>query len=36
MPPTVQDEQPAVELDELIMVHARVLKLLADKQKQAG
>lgn len=35
MPPTVQDDQPAVVLDELIMIHGRVTDL-ADKKQQAA
>lgn len=33
MPPTVQDEQPAVVLDELLFVYAEVSRLVAERQQ---
>jgi len=36
MPPSVQDEQSAIELDELLVVHSRFAKMMDDKQKAAS
>jgi hypothetical protein len=33
MPPTVQEEQPAVVLDELLLLHGRVNQRMAERQE---
>jgi hypothetical protein len=32
MPPSVIDDQPAVELDELLALHGRLAKIVNDRQ----